>query len=370
MEHETPVYRRAFEILKAAGQEFGNDMGSRFGAALSFYTIFSLVPLLFLIVAVVGFVSTDSQLTPTEEQVAAAEVTGGDACADAGVDDIDADPRPANPLDRALLQVEDVVGNPVADQLAQLTCQSSTNRQQALWIGIALAAFSGSAVFLHVQGILNFIFDAPDERTTGIGNTILQRAIAVGWAILLAVLVFVPLVAVAGVNFLRSLVPADTPWLDDLLTFAVPLTSLGVLVVVVALTFQLLTRIHIPWQAARRGGLFTAVVGLVGAFGVGFYLEQFGGGGALGAIGGVVILLFFFNLMWIIYLFGSEVTKVYVDYLQHGDIRAPHLRAAEAEKEGPEPGRPHAGRRDSGARLGVVGFAAGLVAGWLAGRKD
>lgn len=361
-----PVHRRAFEILKAAGQEFGNDMGSRFGAALSFYTIFSLVPLLFLIVAVVGFVSSDSQLTPSEAEVAEAEENDRDACRDVGVDDIDADPRPANPLDRSLLQVRNVAGEPVADQLAQLTCQSSANRQQALWIGLALAAFSGSSVFLHVQGVLNFIFGTPDRRTRGLVNAAVQRGIAVGWALLLAILVFAPLVAVGAVNVLTDLVPADVEWLSTVLGFAVPLTSLVLLVVVVGLTFQLLTRIHVPWRAARRGGLFTAVVGLLGAFGVGFYLERFGGGGALGAIGGVVILLFFFNLMWIIYLFGAEVTKVYTDYLAHGDIRAPHLRP-EGPPEHPPLSPP---RSDSGARLGILGFAAGVVAGWLARRKD
>ena len=344
-------------------------MGSRFGAALSFYTLFSLIPLLFLVVAVVGFVSSDSQLTPTPAQQEAAQAVDGDLCSDASVGDIDG--QPANPLDRALLQAEDVVGTDVADQLARLTCQAATNSAGFLGIGIALAAFSGSAIFLHLQGILNHIFHTPQEATTGIVNTLVQRGIALGWALLLAVLVFIPLAAVGAIELIQGWIPADLAWLRSAIGVGVPLVSLVVLVAVVAMTFQVFVRVHIPWRAAWRGGLFTAVAALLGAFGVGTYLGSGLAGGALGALGGVAILLFFFNLIWMIYLFGAEVTKVYADYLEHGDIQAPAERR-EAEREALLRRADLASRRtpDSAGRTGLVAFAVGLVAGWIARRGD
>ncbi|MGH8911949.1 MAG: YihY/virulence factor BrkB family protein [Acidimicrobiia bacterium] len=346
-----PFHKRIFRLLKAAVEEFGNDMASRFAAALSFYTLFALVPLLFLLVAVVGFVSSDSVLVGEDCAVVAAAMIPD---------------APANPLDRAIAQVDEVAGNAVSDQFAQLTCLAAENASAILWIGIGLAAFSGSSIFLHIQGVLNYIFHVPEERTRGLVNAITSRGIALAWAALLAVIVLIPLVAVAGVNFIQNLI--DAPWLRNVLGIAVPLTSLFMLVTVVALTFQLLTRAKVPGKAARRGGLFTALVGLVGAFLVGFYLSTFGTGGALGAIGGVAILLFFFNLMWIIYLFGAEVTKVYADFLEHGDVKAPSQREDDARQATALVGTVDP-RAESPLRNGVMAFLIGLVTGWAARRK-
>lgn len=348
---DLPLHKRIFELLKAAGKEFGEDKAGRLAAALSYYTLFSLIPLLFLAVAVVGFVSSDSALVGTNCDVVSATVIPADA---------------TNPLDRAIKQVGDVAGGQVADQVAQLTCRAAEYRSGALIIGIALSAFSASTIFLQVQGVLNQIFHISDERTTGIVNTLVQRGIAIGSAILLAVLVLVPVVAVAAVNFIRDLV--DVRWIRNVLAVGVPLTSLFVLVVVTGLTFQLLTRATISWQAARRGGLFTAVVGLLGAFGVGLYLRGPGSGGALGALGGIAILLFFFNLMWAIYLFGAEVTKVYADYLAHGDLKQPSVRERELEEARWDALR--SAQPESSARTGLVAFAIGLVTGWFASRRD
>lgn len=349
-----PLHKRVFQILVAAGKEFGADMGTRLAAALSFFTLFSLVPLLFLTVAVVGYVSTDSTLTSGDcEQVSVETIPD----------------EPANPLDRIIAQVDEVAGRQVADQLAGLTCQAGANAGGFLLIGIGLAAFSGSAIFLHVQGVLNLLFHAPQERITGLKAMFVQRGVALAGALMLAVIVFVPVVAVAGVNFITDLI--DLPWLARVLGIIVPLTSLALLVVVVASTFRLLTRAEVPWRAARRGGLFTALCGLIGAFLVGFYLREFGGGGALGAIGGVAILLFFFNLMWIIYLFGAEVTKVYADYLAFGDVMAPTERMEKPSFEVDDDHDVDGGDApDSMWRTGVGAFLIGLATGWAAGRRD
>lgn len=350
---DLPLHKRIFEILKAAGKEFGEDKAGRLAAALSYYTLFSLIPLLFLAVAVVGFVSTDSVLVGANCDVVSAVVIPGDA---------------TNPLDRAIKQVSDVAGSQIADQMAQLTCRAADYRSGALIIGIALSAFSASTIFLQMQGVLNQIFGIPEEKATGIVNTLVQRGIAIGSAVLLALLVLIPIVAVGAVNFIQDLV--DVRWLQNLIAVAVPLTSLLVLVIVTGLSFQLLTRARIPWQAARRGGLFTAIISLLGAFGVGLYLRGPGSGGALGALGGVAILLFFFNLMWAIYLFGAEVTKVYADFLEYGDLKQPSEREREREAARWEAVTTANPQPESPARTGIVAFVIGLVTGWAASRRD
>jgi hypothetical protein len=82
-------------------------------------------------------------------------------------------------------------------------------------------------------------------------------------------------------------------------------------------------------------------------------------------LGGAAILLLFFYLMWIVYLFGAEVTKVYADYLQHGDVLQPSLReqaGAGRPVPNPEPEPSSADRSVISAALLVVGIAVG----WLA----
>lgn len=348
---QLPVHKRVFRILVAAGKEFGADKATRLSAALSFYTLFSLVPLLFITVAVVGFVSSDSVLTNTDCEVVSASAISSD---------------PVNPVDRILRQVDEVAGRNVSDELAKLTCEASDYAGSALSIGAFLAAFSASSIFLHVQGVLNLLFHAPEERISGLTATILKRGVALVSAVILSILVLTPLVAVASVNFLRDLI--HVTWLRRLLGVAVPLTSLLLMVTVVTLTFRLLSRAPIPWQAARRGGLFTALTGLAGAFLVGAYLSRYGAGGALGAVGGAAILLFFFNLMWMIFLFGVEVTKVYADYLAFGDVLPPGERTTKPSFEPSEAaGEPP---NESVWRSGVVAFLIGLVTGWAARRRD
>jgi membrane protein len=287
-----PVHKKVFAIVKAAVKEFGVDNAGRKGAALSYYTIFSLVPLLFLVVAIAGFVFADEDLVD-------------DLVADAG----------------------EIAGAEVASILESLVVQVKDQAAGALSIGLLLSAFSASAIFQQVQAVLAEIFHVPkDERRSGVVGWLFKRGVALVSALVLAVLAFTPIVAVAAVGWIAGLV-SGVPGLEALIRLGVPLASLVVLMGVVGLSFQVLTPVEIPWKAAVRGGVATALVGLVAAWGVGQYLSRAGGGGTLGVLGGFAVLLIFFNLMWLVFLLGAEVTKTYADYLRYGTIMQPSERS-------------------------------------------
>ena len=351
---DEPWYRRVVALLTTAGKEFGHDKAGRMAAALSYYTIFSFVPLLFVAVAVTAIV-----LGPSTEALP-------DDCGTV-VDEplpVDSD----RPLDRLVVQLEEVAGESVSDPVRTLVCSARKNAGASLSIGLLVVAFSASGIFLQVQGVLNRVFHVPDEKVKGIVGLLYKRTVALISAIVLAVLVFAPVLAVAAVQFVIGLVPEEISWLRSVLGFGVPLLSLGILIGVVALTFQALTAAKIPWKAARDGGIFTAFAGLLGAFAVGTYLGRVVPASAtFGALGGIAILLFFFNLLWVVYVFGAELTKVYADYLEHGDIRLPHEREvgrfADAHLE-QAPAAPEEASRRKLAEAGVFAFAAGLVLGW------
>ncbi len=331
--------RQVFEMLKAAGKEFGVDNGGRQAAALTYYSVFALVPALFLMVAIAGFVFDEpSAVNEVVDQVAA--VAG------------------------------DEIGSIIGDLLETVREQ----RGGALGIGLVLAAFSASGIFQQVQGVLNALFHVPqDKRPSGVTGWLIKRGIALVSALILAVLVLVPVLAVGAIGWLASLLPGALSWLRPVVQFGVPVVSLLMLSVVVGLTFQGLTSITIPWKAAIRGGGATAIAGLAAAFGVGIYLSQAGTTGTLGALGGVAVLLFFFNLMWLVFVFGAEVTKVYSDYLEHGDIVQPderevkdrHIQPPVAARPDARPSRPAASVRDKG----VLAVLVGVAIGWFGRRR-
>jgi len=323
------MIERVGQILRAAAKEFIVDSAFRKSAALSYYSVFSLVPLLFIAVAVAGFVY-------------------GDATA----------------VKDAVDRTAEVAGEKVGDAFETVLTTVQAERGNTLSIGIALSLFAAASVFQQVQAVLGAIFHVPDQkRRKGAVGWIVRRLIGIASAIVLAVLVLTPVAAVAGMGWLISLLPESA---TVLLQFAIPLLSIVALLLITGLTFQFLTTVEIPWKAAMRGGAVTALVGLLAALLVGLYLSSAGTTGTLGALGGVAILLFFFNLMWAAYLFGAEVTKVYADYLRYGDVTLPsertHRTVSVASQQ--PPSGPSRGTNATKA------FALGAFLGWLMGRRQ
>lgn len=334
---DLPPFKKAIEIIKVAAKEFQADSGSRMGAALSYYTIFSLVPLMFLLVAVAGFVFEDERL----------------------VDDL-------------LDQVTEVAGPDVGAILDDLIQTVGEQRTGALSIGVLLAAYLASGIFQQLQAVLAVIFKVPqEERRQGAVGWLIRRGTAVLSASVFAILAFTPIVAVAAVGWIEQPV-AGVPELVALVRLGVPITSVLVLMAVVAASLQLLTKVDVPWKAAIRGGAGTAIVGLLAAFGVGQYLSRAGSSGTLGALGGLAVLLFFFNLIWMVYIGGAEVTAVYADYLRHGDIVPSAVRDERRSDERYDrlaamtPERRRLQEAGVLADTGIFAFLTGLLIGFLA----
>ena len=360
-EPNKPGFGLLWPILKAAAREFAEDKAGRQAAALAYYTLFSLVPLLFVAVAV-----TAITLGPSREALPVDSVTGEVACSLAadspliGLSD--------RPLDRLVSQLDEVAGDAVSDPVRVIICQARQYAGTSLSVGLVVAAFAASAIFLQVQGVLNWIFHAPEEKVRGLAAIVTKRLVALMAAIGLSILVIVPVVAVGAIRFLIDRIPIGAEWLSIPIGLLVPAVSLVVLMGTVALTFRVLTQAKIPWRAARRGGVATALLGLVAAFGVGRYLGSIGSGSAtFGVLGGIAILLFFFNLMWAVYLYGAEITKVYADFLEFGDVLPPFERAESRFAEAVA----HAVSNEKAEKSSGVANASLLafVAGWVLGKR-
>ena len=316
-----------FEILKTAGKEYGQDRVARMSAAVAYRTIFALAPLFLLAVFVFGTfigdnVEAQTQIFDAVERYAGDQVAGA--------------------VDEVMDSVED-------------------SRNPAAVFGFLLLLWTASALFMELQNSLNDIFGVPRERTSGVVAFIRKRGIGFLFALGLGlVLIGVWLLNFIW-NFLGRLFPDSLEPVHQLIGILAPIVSLVVLPLVIALSFQVLSRVKVRWRAVWWGSFFTSVAFLVAAYGTGLYFGQVGTNAA-GVAGSIFIILLLAFILSSVFLFGAEVTKVYDDYLDNGQVgpnepvtdHHPEVVVAEPERSTP--------------LAAVFAFLAGLFVGWR--RRD
>jgi len=273
--------RRPVEFLIEAGKEFGDDRAGRMAAAIAYRAVFALAPVLIIAVSIAGF------------------VLGGSAEAK-----------------RELLEgVESIAGPDVADAMATFLGSAVSSANTAALIGFVLLLWSASSLFIELQHDLNDIFDVGYERISGLIGLLRKRGIGFLWVFGLGIIMIALWLVNAVWGFLDSVLPTGLEGLDSLFALLTPLVSLALLPFVFALILQTLTEETVPWKAVWVGGLFTAVVFMVAAYGIGLYFTILGSPTALGFAGSFVVVLLLANILSSVFLFGAEVTKIYADRL-------------------------------------------------------
>lgn len=286
----------AFEILKAAGKEYGEDRVARMAAAVAYRAIFALAPLFLLAVGVFGL------------------ILGGSATARAEI----------------LSAVEQFAGDEVRDAMSTVLDAVQTGGDTASVVGLALLLWTGSSLFMELQNDLNDIFHVPRERTKGPIGFIKKRGLGFLFSVGLG-LVLVTVVLLNSVwQFLGGLFPDSFEPIHQLITILAPVVSLVILPLVMALTFQVLSRVKVQWKAVWWGSFFTSVAFLAAAYGASLYF-RLSGPSAAGVAGSIFVILLIAFILSAVYLYGAEVTKVYNDFLVKGDIRPPTHRNDEEE---------------------------------------
>jgi membrane protein len=317
------------EILVDAAEGYGRNRDSRMAAAIAYRTVFALAPLLLIAVAVLGtFVGSE---TEAQQQI------------------IDA--------------VETVAGPEVAEVVRGILESAFASTGPAYVIGGILLLWTASSLFLELQRDLNDIFEVPHEEVSGILAMARTRGIGFLWVVALGFL----LVATWSINaiwrFVSGLLPANLDAVNDVVSLITPLVSVILLPLVFALIFQTMTAKTVPWRAVWVGGLFTAVVFLVAAYGVGIYFSVAGPTTALGFAGSFVVILFLAYFLAMVFLFGAEVTKVYADRIAERAAPTtpkPFYTDPQVVVAEPPSGIP---------RAAFLAFLAGIIAGWRSSRR-
>jgi membrane protein len=291
--HVPLILRSLPHLLKEAFRDFWEDNAPRLGAALSYYTAFSLAPLLLISIAIAGAVFG--------EEAARGQVVG---------------------------QLQALLGEEGARAIQALleNARKPSEGVLAAVMGVATLVLGSSGVFNELRGALNTIWEVPARQGGGVWGTVRDRLLSFGMVLILGFLLLVSLIlsaalAAAGERWGGAL--AGTLHLLEIANF---LVFLGVATVLFALIFKLLPNAQpaIAWRDVWVGASMTAVLFSLGKWGIGLYLGRGTVGSAFGAAGSLVVVL-----VWVYYaaqvlFFGAELTQVYAR--EHGSrsgARAP-----------------------------------------------
>jgi membrane protein len=283
MDHKQ-VGTAVWKLLRETFSEWLNDRAPRLGAALAYYTVFSLAPLLLIVIAIAGLVFG--------EAAAQGQIVG---------------------------QIEGVVG---ADGARVLQTMLVNARQPAsgllaMVLGIAILLVAASGLVVELQDALNTVWAAPPRPGLGVLATIKDRAVSLALIIGIGFLMMVSLTlsaAVAAVvKFFAHMLPG-TIYVAYALLAVNFILSVGVVSILFAAIYKFLPDMTFAWRDVWIGAAATALLFTIGEFLVALYLGQGTVGSPYGAAGSLVVLLVWVYYSAQILFLGAEFTKVYAKH--------------------------------------------------------
>ena len=320
--------RRWLDLTKATFKDFSSDEGTWKAAALAYYTVFSLPPLLVLILQIASAVWDPIEVRRT--------LTG---------------------------EFQSLMGQDVAGQIQTMMTQaeqkmSGTGFRLALSIGGLL--FGATGAFLSLQSALNSAWEVkPDPKKGGIKNLVMKRVLSLGMVLAIAFLLLVSLALTSALSAAGDVLLGGFPKAVGLvLNFAL---SFAIITLLFAAIYKVLPDAKVEWRDVWVGAVATSLLFVVGKFLIGQYVGRSNPGNAFGAAGALAVLLVWIYYAAVILLLGAEFTQQWVK--QHGRAIEPEegaVRVIEKEEvvdEG-EPRQParaaaRTAARDDGQHDGV-----------------
>lgn len=281
------IKRRVRESVSFAQQvvnEFLEDKVLKLSAALSYYTIFSLAPLLIIVISITGFFygkkAAGRASVENEIVLRLTEFVGADAA----------------------LQIQGMVKN----------VHHSGNSVLAGIISAIVLVIGATSIFGEIQDSINSIWKLKSKPKRGLVKMLLNRVISFSLIISLGFLLMVSLLLDAIVKGLSDRLVRVFPdlnilfvsLLDNILTF-------GVITFLFAVIFKVLPDARIRWKDIGIGALVTALLFMLGKFAIGFYISHGNFSTAYGAAGSIVIVMVWVYYSAVILYLGAEFTQVY-----------------------------------------------------------
>lgn len=274
--------REWFKLVKTAAVEWSYDQAFLHSAALGFYTLFSMAPILIIAVAVAGFF-----LGP--------EAARGEL--------------------REHLQ--EMMGVESAEVVESAIAESDPDRAgffQTI-LGFSILILGATTVFHQLQRSLNQIWGVVAKPSrSGIFIFIKARILSLALVLTIGFLLLVSLVFSTVITVIIRYAEDLMPVPRVLLSAADVMISLIVFTVLFGMIFKVLPDVHLRWRDVWKGAFLTAVLFTVGQYVISIYLTHFGPASTYGAAGSLVAVIFWVYYSGLILLFGAEFIKVYVRF--------------------------------------------------------
>lgn len=277
-----PNAREVFTILKSSVPEFLDDYALRLSAALAFNAIFSIPPLLLIVIRAAGFFFGEQA------------VTG-----------------------ELYRQSRSLIGSEAAEGIQNILQNAQQNQESsgwAMWVGIGTLIFASTTFFATLQESLNSIWNLKVKPKSGIMRMVKVRAMSFGVVLSISVLLLISLFISTAISLVSDYISNNIPGLGVYVVRLIDLTiSLGLITLLFALVFKYIPDAHIAWRDTITGAFITAALFTIGKFLIGLYLGNSNPGSAYGAAGSIIVILVWIYYSSLIVFYGAEVTQQYAN---------------------------------------------------------
>lgn len=272
--------KEIYGLLKETASQWSEDNAFRLSAALSYYTVFSLPPLLLLVIAIAGAVF-------------------GEAAA----------------RGELVEQFKGIMGPQTASMIQTMISNASEpgSGTIATIIGVVTLIIGASGVFNELQQSLNEIWKVRLKPKAGIKYKIVSRVFSFSMILVIGFLLLVSLVVSAAVSAFGTMLNdlwTGPPILHYLLQAVNLLVSFGVITLLFALLFKVLPDAKIAWKDVWLGAGATALLFTIGKYLIGLYLATSSTASTYGAAGSLVFILAWIYYSSLTLFFGAEFTRV------------------------------------------------------------
>jgi membrane protein len=272
-------------VAKEAAENWSNHKDSRQGAALAYYSVFSLGPIIVIAIAVAGFFFG-------REEVSA----------------------------QVAFSIKDMLGDTGAQAVQAMLADAGRPREGLVagLLGLGTLLFAAIAVVVQLKDALNTVWEVGEIPGHGIWHFMRSYIVSLAAVLALGFLLLVSLIVTAGLAaFGKYAAPHIQEWLLHLITI---LVSLSVISLLFAMMFKWLPDAAVDWYDVWLGALITAVLFELGKSAIGFYIGKQGLDSTYGAAASIIVVMIWVYYSSQIILMGAEVTHAFAKH--RGSIKS------------------------------------------------
>lgn len=282
MKENPSFFKRAITILKNTWTIFSNVNGLKFSASLAYYTIFSIAPLLMLVISLVALFLGDKAIEGEIYQ-----------------------------------PMEELIGRESALQLQNMIKNLSLNSDNigSLVISIFTLLLGATSVFGDMQHSINQIWNIKPKPKKGwvkmIKDRLLSGSLILSLSFLLIVSFVVNSMVVLLLDQFTNLISVETVYLAMIADYVINFLVISVLFSII---FKFLPDVEIKWKEVRNGALFTSLLFMVGRFIISYYINYSVKASTYGAAGSIIIILVWVYYSAAILYLGASFTRANAEY--------------------------------------------------------